>query len=320
MNHCPLILGLMLALAGPASPVAFGADAAPEREQAQEQDQEQEQEQGQGTGQDVTPATSQQTAENEPEQPQAPAGAGQEQANVDDQSHNEAQPLLNQPRQSAQPDRSAGPGESRRRENGGERRDRQAQPPSAGRGRDAQRPDPRQGRSDRPRSPRTERAPAVNRENNRDLAQFKIITERNIFDATRSARTARTGPERPRPTRSESITLVGTMTYEKGAYAFFDGSSSDFRKVLEIGKSIANHKIVAIHPHSVTLQMATNQFELQIGGQLRHAENGWEPVISAAPAATTTTATTSAAGDSTSGGAEDEILKRLMRQREEELK
>ena len=29
------------------------------------------------------------------------------------------------------------------------------------------------------------------------------------------------------------MTLVGTMTYEKGTFAFFDGSSSEYRKALK---------------------------------------------------------------------------------------
>src|SRR5262249_468863 len=64
---------------------------------------------------------------------------------------------------------------------------------------------------------------------------FRIVTERNIFDPNR-------GPAiRPRsgPTRStDYFALVGTMSYEKGLFAFFDGTSSEYRKALKLGDSI----------------------------------------------------------------------------------
>ena len=32
----------------------------------------------------------------------------------------------------------------------------------------------------------------------------------------------------------DSFSFVGTMSYAKGTFAFFDGTSPDFRKVLEL--------------------------------------------------------------------------------------
>src|SRR4030095_1989792 len=52
-----------------------------------------------------------------------------------------------------------------------------------------------------------------------DYASFKIIHERNIFNANRSRR--REGPgERTRPAKVETFSLVGTMSYAKGDFAF----------------------------------------------------------------------------------------------------
>ncbi len=42
------------------------------------------------------------------------------------------------------------------------------------------------------------------------------------------------------------------MSYAKGNFAFFDGTSPDFRKVLELEGSIADFKVIAITPKSVT--------------------------------------------------------------------
>ncbi len=76
-------------------------------------------------------------------------------------------------------------------------------------------------------------APAVPGPN--DYNQFaQFITQRNIFNPQRYAIR---GEVRP-PTRQSAdvprrtFTLVGTMSYEKGMFAFFDGNQSDLRKVL----------------------------------------------------------------------------------------
>ena len=43
--------------------------------------------------------------------------------------------------------------------------------------------------------------------------------------------------------------LVGTMSYEKGFFAFFDGSHSDYKRVLKREETIAGFKVAAIGPH-----------------------------------------------------------------------
>src|SRR2546421_1583725 len=54
-----------------------------------------------------------------------------------------------------------------------------------------------------------------------DYSAFKLITERNIFNSHRSARY--TAPRESGPqARVDSFALVGTMSYEKGPFAFFD--------------------------------------------------------------------------------------------------
>src|ERR1041385_7246287 len=71
----------------------------------------------------------------------------------------------------------------------------------------------------------------------RDFTAFKVISDRNIFNPEPSHGTA-DGVEQTRPKRTETVVLVGTLSYDKGPYAFFDGSAPDYRKVLEPGKSI----------------------------------------------------------------------------------
>src|SRR6202000_3031119 len=108
------------------------------------------------------------------------------------------------------------------------------------------------------------------------------------------------------PHRSyESIALVGTMSYPKGKFAFFDGSSSQYKKVLEPGANIAGYTVQDITATNVTLAANGKDFEMKVGSQLRNeAGAGWrlsrrtEPPASAdigstdaAPATAVTAAT-----------------------------
>src|SRR3989442_8313093 len=73
-----------------------------------------------------------------------------------------------------------------------------------------------------------------------DFSSFKLVTERNIFNTRRSA--AYKAADRPGPTRraqkTESFALVGTMNDREGPLAFFEGSRSDYRKVLKHNETI----------------------------------------------------------------------------------
>ena len=70
------------------------------------------------------------------------------------------------------------------------------------------------------------------------------------------------------------MTLVGTMTYEKGTFAFFDGTSSDYKKALKLTDTIAGYKVTTIAPNGVKLASGTNEVELSVGAQLRREEDG----------------------------------------------
>src|SRR5262245_26340203 len=87
-------------------------------------------------------------------------------------------------------------------------------------------------------------APVTISPKHQDYLNFKIIGERNIFDVNRTRR-SRGGltSEEAKPARMDTFTLVGTLTYERGPYAFFDGTSADYRKVLDPGKTIADYRI-----------------------------------------------------------------------------
>lgn len=145
-----------------------------------------------------------------------------------------------------------------------------------------------------------------------EFAGLRFIAERNIFDPARSSRLEGAPVERPKSKRSETLTLVGTMAYEKGAYAFFEGSEPQFHKVLETGGEIGDCTIAVIACSAVTLDAGTRSITLPVGMQMRREENGdWERADSSAPPLDSPSASTVE---------ESDIVKRLMLQREQELK
>src|SRR3954469_3598419 len=113
-----------------------------------------------------------------------------------------------------------------------------------------------------------------------DYPSFQIIRDRNIFDMNRSPRSrydsrpvVRTEPER-RPGRTESFALLGTMSYEKGRFAFFDGSSSQYHQVLSSSNSIGGFTITEVAPNYVKLATTNGQIELPVGKQLKRQDEG----------------------------------------------
>jgi hypothetical protein len=159
--------------------------------------------------------------------------------------------------------------------------------------------------------------PGSNQPASLEFSTFQIITERNIFNASRGRGSGGATTE-PENVRTDNLALVGTLTYEKGPYAFFDGSSSEYRAVLEPGKTIAGCTLVEIDPDAVKLTIGTNTVELRIGMQLRRQGQGeWQVSSGGAPAANANLSVTSS---SSSGNDDDDIVKKLMQQREQDLK
>jgi hypothetical protein len=167
-------------------------------------------------------------------------------------------------------------------------------------------------------------APENNPSARPDYSSFRIITERNIFNASRSARSpARSSRiEAPRrAARVDSFTFVGTINYDKGAFAFFDSTSADFRKTLQAGSTIAGLQVIDVSDHSVKLSNGTNTFDLRMGMQMRREEEGqWRPSGASETPTSSPSSSSSESAPENSSDEEDAILKRLMQQREQELR
>ncbi len=125
----------------------------------------------------------------------------------------------------------------------------------------------------RPEAPR-ERATgtAAARPNPVSFDSFKLIIDRNIFDPNRTRRGS-FGPVR-KAAVVDSFSLVGTLSYGKGTFAFFDGSSSAYRKALKTSDTIAGYKLTEITDRRVKLAGKTNTVEMSVGTQLRREEEG----------------------------------------------
>lgn len=186
-----------------------------------------------------------------------------------------------------------------------------------------------------------------------DFDAFRVIAERNIFNPGRTARRSNPRSEGP-SVKVDSFALVGTMSYEKGCFAFFDGNSADFRKVLQTGGVIAGYSVKEITPTGVILAEGDKTIELKVNSQLRREDDGeWQVSAhvgsykssdssgsssrrtegssrgrsgsrgesrSADRDATNPSPSPSEPAASSSPDDANEVLKRLMEQREKELK
>jgi hypothetical protein len=118
-------------------------------------------------------------------------------------------------------------------------------------------------------------APSTNTISRLDYGAFQLVTDRNIFNTRRShGYVVSDRPRTDRTVRTDAFALVGTMSYGKGPFAFFDGSRSEYKKVLKPDETIGDFKVTGIEPASVKLASSTNEIELKVGMQLERQENG----------------------------------------------
>lgn len=148
---------------------------------------------------------------------------------------------------------------------------------------------------------------------------FRVITDRNIFNANRTSRTRGTPEEKP--VRVDTIALVGTMNYEKGLVAFWESPDASFRKTVRIGEAIADFKVERITSDGVELAGAGGPLALKVSQQLRRVEGGdWTLFIPPDVAANTPglRSPTTPAPAEVPADASD-VLKRLLKKREKQL-
>ncbi|MCE2862739.1 MAG: hypothetical protein RIR76_409 [Verrucomicrobiota bacterium] len=150
---------------------------------------------------------------------------------------------------------------------------------------------------------------------------FQLILERNIFNPTRVGRTRVADEEKP--VRSDEITLVGIVRYGDRGLAVFHSSEASFRREVGEGGEIADFKVLRVDAGGVELQRGDQPLKLVVSQQIRRVEGGdWTVSAPRTPPADPR------AGSGRAAEAvpveipanASEVLKRLMKQREQQLK
>lgn len=106
---------------------------------------------------------------------------------------------------------------------------------------------------------------------------FRTVSDRNIFNPNRYARGSGRTTQRTSSTpasRVESFSLVGIMAYEKGWFAFFDGTKSDYKLALQADGKIGDYKVADVTSDHVTIAEGTNNITLKVGMQMRREDEG----------------------------------------------
>jgi hypothetical protein len=151
---------------------------------------------------------------------------------------------------------------------------------------------------------------------------FNIIQRNNIFDPNRRPRIVRTNG--PTPSRTQAFALKGTMSYTKGRFAFFDGTLSEYNKVLGVGGVIAGYTVKEITATNVTLAASGKEFKMAVGRQVRNSGGKWQmgqPVETTDEATGEDGQTADSSTPPVGANAQmSEILKRLMEAKAQELK
>jgi hypothetical protein len=113
-----------------------------------------------------------------------------------------------------------------------------------------------------------------------DYTQFaQFITVRNIFNPQRYEIHVGEIVQPPTQRYAPTFTLVGTMNYEKGMFAFFDGNESDLRKVLYTSDTngIAGYVLTNISSASVVLLAPDKQetVQMKLGDSMQKVGTTW---------------------------------------------
>jgi hypothetical protein len=140
------------------------------------------------------------------------------------------------------------------------------------------------------------------------FAPFQVIAKGNIFAPERSARSV--AAPKPAPAPSDRLVLVGTMSYERGAFAFFDGSSPEYKKALKQGDQVGEFVLAEVGTNQAKLKAGDREFALLVGTcLLRESAGQWRaggkvdaappPLEPAAQSTQSATARTAAEGPKT---------------------
>jgi hypothetical protein len=147
------------------------------------------------------------------------------------------------------------------------------------------------------------------------LEAFALVTERNIFNPNRTART-RSAPEE-KPVRTEEVALVGVVGFGADPAAVFHSADPRLRGEAAAGGRLGDFSVVAVTPAGVELRAGERTYTLAVAQRLSRVEGG-EWTASAAPVPEVRSRPEAAPVEVPANASE--VLKRLMKQREKQLK
>jgi hypothetical protein len=150
---------------------------------------------------------------------------------------------------------------------------------------------------------------------------YRMIVDRNIFNPNRTGR-SRSADEAPAP-KIDQIALVGTMESDEGGrVAFFDSAEAAHRKSTKVGDEIAGFTVKLITPTGVELVQDEKKLTLRVNQQLRRIAGGDWRVTGRDPlrADVARPGESSSPSGSTVPANASDVLRRLMEQRQKQLK
>ena len=147
------------------------------------------------------------------------------------------------------------------------------------------------------------------------LEAFALVTERNIFNPNRTARTRATPEEKP--VRTEEFALVGVIGFGASTAAVFHSADPRLSGEAAAGGRWADFTVVAVSPSGVELRAGDRSYSLAVAQRLTRVEGG-EWTASAAPVPEARSRAEAAPVEVPANASE--VLKRLMKQREKQLK
>ena len=161
----------------------------------------------------------------------------------------------------------------------------------------------------------------------------RFIADRNIFDPSRQPHYT-SSHSRPvvhphtHSTSAPAFTLVGTLSYAKGWFAFFNGNNSDLKKALAVHGEIAGYTVTAVTATGVTLENAGKKqtVVLKVGDLMRQENGDWQtagpgdlPAGTSSPESAGSPTADHASSPPPSSAEANDVLKQLMLKREKEL-
>lgn len=137
---------------------------------------------------------------------------------------------------------------------------------------------------------------------------FRILIERNIFDASRKPLVGASSDTDALMPPSQTLRLMGTWIEGDHRVALFEGMPEQTHQTLEEGGEVAGYHIERIRADAVVLSVASGNTELRVGACLAKGQDGaWkvsdDTTDSAQPA--TPAAGTAESGTISSGANQD---------------